>query len=49
MSVNVMVYSFRFLFVFQFGSAVKLPGSGGAVVGLCLDNERLVRESIGIS
>uniref|UniRef100_A0A671UDZ7 Glucuronokinase with putative uridyl pyrophosphorylase n=1 Tax=Sparus aurata TaxID=8175 RepID=A0A671UDZ7_SPAAU len=22
----------------QFGSAVKLPGSGGAVVGLCLDN-----------
>uniref|UniRef100_A0A667YPV0 Glucuronokinase with putative uridyl pyrophosphorylase n=1 Tax=Myripristis murdjan TaxID=586833 RepID=A0A667YPV0_9TELE len=27
----------------QFGSAVKLPGSGGAVVGLCLDQERLVR------
>uniref|UniRef100_A0A671UHF5 Glucuronokinase with putative uridyl pyrophosphorylase n=1 Tax=Sparus aurata TaxID=8175 RepID=A0A671UHF5_SPAAU len=27
----------------QFGSAVKLPGSGGAVVGLCLDNARLVR------
>ncbi|XP_061574729.1 glucuronokinase with putative uridyl pyrophosphorylase [Cololabis saira] len=26
----------------QFGSAVKLPGSGGAVVGLCLDRERLV-------
>lgn len=26
----------------QFGSAVKLPGSGGAVVGLCLDQERLV-------
>ncbi|XP_034557125.1 glucuronokinase with putative uridyl pyrophosphorylase [Notolabrus celidotus] len=26
----------------QFGSAVKLPGSGGAVVGLCLDNDRLV-------
>ncbi|TKS81467.1 hypothetical protein D9C73_015572 [Collichthys lucidus] len=26
----------------QFGSAVKLPGSGGAVVGLCLDNARLV-------
>ncbi|KAF1393653.1 hypothetical protein PFLUV_G00018270 [Perca fluviatilis] len=26
----------------QFGSAVKLPGSGGAVVGLCLDDERLV-------
>ncbi|XP_073719309.1 glucuronokinase with putative uridyl pyrophosphorylase [Misgurnus anguillicaudatus] len=26
----------------QFGSAVKLPGSGGAVVGLCLDHERLV-------
>lgn len=30
-------------FMFQFGSAVKLPGSGGAVVGLCLDQERLVR------
>lgn len=27
----------------QFGSAVKLPGSGGAVVGLCLDAARLVR------
>ncbi|XP_075938122.1 glucuronokinase with putative uridyl pyrophosphorylase isoform X3 [Anarhichas minor] len=27
----------------QFGSAVKLPGSGGAVVGLCLDEARLVR------
>uniref|UniRef100_A0A672KEB4 Glucuronokinase 1-like n=1 Tax=Sinocyclocheilus grahami TaxID=75366 RepID=A0A672KEB4_SINGR len=27
----------------QFGSAVKLPGSGGAVVGLCMDPERLVR------
>uniref|UniRef100_A0A8D3DR34 Glucuronokinase with putative uridyl pyrophosphorylase n=1 Tax=Scophthalmus maximus TaxID=52904 RepID=A0A8D3DR34_SCOMX len=27
----------------QFGSAVKLPGSGGAVVGLCLDQDRLVR------
>ncbi|XP_076024005.1 glucuronokinase with putative uridyl pyrophosphorylase [Genypterus blacodes] len=26
----------------QFGSAVKLPGSGGAVVGLCLDQDRLV-------
>uniref|UniRef100_A0A8C4DY47 Glucuronokinase with putative uridyl pyrophosphorylase n=1 Tax=Dicentrarchus labrax TaxID=13489 RepID=A0A8C4DY47_DICLA len=26
----------------QFGSAVKLPGSGGAVVGLCLDNARLL-------
>ncbi|XP_050985570.1 glucuronokinase with putative uridyl pyrophosphorylase [Labeo rohita] len=26
----------------QFGSAVKLPGSGGAVVGLCMDPERLV-------
>uniref|UniRef100_A0A6Q2XCR0 Uncharacterized protein n=1 Tax=Esox lucius TaxID=8010 RepID=A0A6Q2XCR0_ESOLU len=26
----------------QFGSAVKLPGSGGAVVGLCLDQGRLV-------
>ncbi|XP_034403875.1 glucuronokinase with putative uridyl pyrophosphorylase [Cyclopterus lumpus] len=26
----------------QFGSAVKLPGSGGAVVGLCLDEARLV-------
>uniref|UniRef100_A0A3Q3N7N5 Glucuronokinase with putative uridyl pyrophosphorylase n=1 Tax=Mastacembelus armatus TaxID=205130 RepID=A0A3Q3N7N5_9TELE len=26
----------------QFGSAVKLPGSGGAVVGLCLDQEKLV-------
>ncbi|XP_033969270.1 uncharacterized protein LOC117468988 [Trematomus bernacchii] len=26
----------------QFGSAVKLPGSGGAVVGLCLDEEKLV-------
>lgn len=30
-------------FVLQFGSAVKLPGSGGAVVGLCLDNAKLVR------
>ncbi|XP_057695357.1 glucuronokinase with putative uridyl pyrophosphorylase isoform X2 [Corythoichthys intestinalis] len=26
----------------QFGSAVKLPGSGGAVVGLCLDPAKLV-------
>lgn len=26
----------------QFGSAVKLPGSGGAVVGLCMDSEQLV-------
>uniref|UniRef100_H3BHX4 Glucuronokinase with putative uridyl pyrophosphorylase n=1 Tax=Latimeria chalumnae TaxID=7897 RepID=H3BHX4_LATCH len=26
----------------QYGSAVKLPGSGGAVVGLCLDPEKLV-------
>ncbi|KAM6959254.1 glucuronokinase with putative uridyl pyrophosphorylase [Aplochiton taeniatus] len=26
----------------QFGSAVKLPGSGGAVVGLCLDQGRMV-------
>ncbi|XP_038159073.1 glucuronokinase with putative uridyl pyrophosphorylase [Cyprinodon tularosa] len=26
----------------QFGSAVKLPGSGGAVVGLCLDQAKLV-------
>ncbi|XP_043115329.1 glucuronokinase with putative uridyl pyrophosphorylase isoform X1 [Puntigrus tetrazona] len=26
----------------QYGSAVKLPGSGGAVVGLCMDPERLV-------
>ncbi|XP_060799802.1 glucuronokinase with putative uridyl pyrophosphorylase isoform X3 [Neoarius graeffei] len=26
----------------QFGSAVKLPGSGGAVVGLCMDPNRLV-------
>uniref|UniRef100_A0A3B5L6P8 GHMP kinase C-terminal domain-containing protein n=1 Tax=Xiphophorus couchianus TaxID=32473 RepID=A0A3B5L6P8_9TELE len=26
----------------QFGSAVKLPGSGGAVVGLCPDQARLV-------
>ncbi|KAJ3590523.1 hypothetical protein NHX12_008473 [Muraenolepis orangiensis] len=26
----------------QFGSAVKLPGSGGAVVGLCLDQHRMV-------
>ncbi|XP_028826558.1 glucuronokinase with putative uridyl pyrophosphorylase isoform X2 [Denticeps clupeoides] len=25
----------------QFGSAVKLPGSGGAVVGLCLDLDQL--------
>ncbi|XP_062873193.1 glucuronokinase with putative uridyl pyrophosphorylase isoform X2 [Trichomycterus rosablanca] len=25
----------------QFGSAVKLPGSGGAVVGLCLDPEQM--------
>lgn len=28
--------------VLQFGSAVKLPGSGGAVVGLCLDGTKLV-------
>uniref|UniRef100_A0A673BXU6 Glucuronokinase with putative uridyl pyrophosphorylase n=1 Tax=Sphaeramia orbicularis TaxID=375764 RepID=A0A673BXU6_9TELE len=27
----------------QFGSAVKLPGSGGAVVGLCQDQAKLVR------
>ncbi|KAG7278045.1 hypothetical protein CRUP_010979 [Coryphaenoides rupestris] len=26
----------------DFGSAVKLPGSGGAVVGLCLDQQRMV-------
>uniref|UniRef100_A0A8B9GTV8 Glucuronokinase with putative uridyl pyrophosphorylase n=1 Tax=Astyanax mexicanus TaxID=7994 RepID=A0A8B9GTV8_ASTMX len=26
----------------QFGSAVKLPGSGGAVVGLCMDSQQLV-------
>ncbi|CAL8350698.1 unnamed protein product [Lota lota] len=26
----------------QFGSAAKLPGSGGAVVGLCLDQQRMV-------
>ncbi|KAJ8280791.1 hypothetical protein GJAV_G00059010 [Gymnothorax javanicus] len=26
----------------EFGSAVKLPGSGGAVVGLCLDHDKLV-------
>ncbi|XP_055369831.1 glucuronokinase with putative uridyl pyrophosphorylase isoform X2 [Betta splendens] len=26
----------------QFGSAVKLPGSGGAVVGLCMDPAKLV-------
>lgn len=26
----------------RFGSAVKLPGSGGAVVGLCLDQAKLV-------
>ncbi|XP_067362434.1 glucuronokinase with putative uridyl pyrophosphorylase isoform X5 [Channa argus] len=28
----------------QFGSAVKLPGSGGAVVGLCLDQARLDKD-----
>lgn len=33
----------RFCPVSQFGSAVKLPGSGGAVVGLCLDGAKLVR------
>lgn len=32
-----------FCCVSQFGSAVKLPGSGGAVVGLCLDSAKLVR------
>uniref|UniRef100_A0A0E9X0R3 GHMP kinase C-terminal domain-containing protein n=1 Tax=Anguilla anguilla TaxID=7936 RepID=A0A0E9X0R3_ANGAN len=26
----------------DYGSAVKLPGSGGAVVGLCLDRDKLV-------
>ncbi|XP_064158531.1 glucuronokinase with putative uridyl pyrophosphorylase [Anguilla rostrata] len=26
----------------EYGSAVKLPGSGGAVVGLCLDRDKLV-------
>ncbi|KAF6716877.1 Glucuronokinase 1 [Oryzias melastigma] len=26
----------------QFGSAVKFPGSGGAVVGLCLDQDKLM-------
>lgn len=26
----------------EYGSAVKLPGSGGAVVGLCLDHDKLV-------
>uniref|UniRef100_A0A672IFP2 Uncharacterized LOC115400605 n=1 Tax=Salarias fasciatus TaxID=181472 RepID=A0A672IFP2_SALFA len=42
--------SFFFFFFFltrldsslQSGSAVKLPGSGGAVVGLCLDQDKLV-------
>uniref|UniRef100_A0A3Q2CA97 Glucuronokinase with putative uridyl pyrophosphorylase n=1 Tax=Cyprinodon variegatus TaxID=28743 RepID=A0A3Q2CA97_CYPVA len=29
----------------QFGSAVKLPGSGGAVVGLCLDQAKLMRQA----
>lgn len=37
------VYSYVFCCSSQFGSAVKLPGSGGAVVGLCLDQDRLVR------
>lgn len=38
------VYAFmKFYCSLQFGSAVKLPGSGGAVVGLCLDEEKLVR------
>ena len=27
----------------EYGSAVKFPGSGGAVVGLCLDREKKVR------
>uniref|UniRef100_A0AAR2K863 Glucuronokinase with putative uridyl pyrophosphorylase n=1 Tax=Pygocentrus nattereri TaxID=42514 RepID=A0AAR2K863_PYGNA len=30
----------------QFGSAVKLPGSGGAVVGLCMDPDRLVKQTL---
>ena len=28
----------------QFGSAVKFPGSGGAVLGLCLDPDTMVSE-----
>lgn len=31
----------------QFGSGVKLPGSGGAVVGLCMDPDRLVNLFFG--
>ena len=41
--VFLFLQSCRIRFVLQFGSAVKLPGSGGAVVGLCLDNTKLVR------
>lgn len=26
----------------EFGSAVKFPGSGGAVIGLCLDSQKMV-------
>ena len=30
----------------QYGSAVKFPGSGGAVIGLCLDNHKKVWRSV---
>ena len=30
----------------QYGSAVKFPGSGGAVIGVCLDNVKKVGRSI---
>uniref|UniRef100_A0A8C7TWD4 Glucuronokinase with putative uridyl pyrophosphorylase n=1 Tax=Oncorhynchus mykiss TaxID=8022 RepID=A0A8C7TWD4_ONCMY len=49
MDENFALRLYSFLFIvrcvclpMQFGSAAKLPGSGGAVVGLCLDQVRLV-------
>lgn len=42
LNISVTYRSANIGAVTQFGSAVKLPGSGGAVVGLCLDQQRMV-------
>ena len=33
------------LIILQYGSAVKFPGSGGAVIGLCLDKLKKVSKN----
>lgn len=42
LNISVTYHSEYIGAVTQFGSAVKLPGSGGAVVGVCLDQQRMV-------